>query len=173
MVLQICLFLRYCLVFTSKFNSYSDFVFFGLQVSCISIWFFVFTKKTMQLLILVFSAVSSFQQGNSWKKDEFCISFGSFFNVFSFDQYFFCRFKQFFFGSLADSIRPQCPLPQRLIMWTSFSWHYGPVRVEFWQARWPWNSNTRQMKWQQMKLRWVKTEEAMRIEENIKNNSRK
>ena len=29
------------------------------------------------------------------------------------------------------------------------------------------------MKWQQMKLRWVKTEEAMRIEENIKNNSRK
>lgn len=49
LVLQICLFLEYCLVFTSKFNSYSDFVFFGLQVSCISIWFFVFTKKTMQL----------------------------------------------------------------------------------------------------------------------------
>ena len=44
----ICLFLR-CLVFTSKFNSYSDFVFFGLQVPCISIWFFVLTKKTMQL----------------------------------------------------------------------------------------------------------------------------
>ena len=117
LVLQICLFLRYCLVFTSKFNSYSDFVFFGLQVSCISIWFFCFHQKNNAvILILVFSAVSSFQQGNSWKKDEFCISFGSFFNVFSFDQYFFCRFKQFFFFAvLLILLGPNALFPNGLL----------------------------------------------------------
>lgn len=123
LVLQICLFLRYCLVFTSKFNSYSDFVFFRLQVSCISIWFF-FTKKPMQLFWFWYSVrFPVFNKEILERRTNFASVLVLFLMFSVLINIFFCRFKQFFFCSLADSIWPQCPLPQRLIMWTTFSWH--------------------------------------------------
>lgn len=124
LVLQICLFLEYCLVFTSKFNSFSDFVFFGLQVSCISIWFFVFTKKTMQLFWFWYSVrFPVFNKEILERRTNFASVLVLFLMFSVLINIFFAGLSNFFFCSLADSIRPQCPLPQQLIMWTTFSWH--------------------------------------------------
>ena len=55
---------------------------------------------------------------------------------------------------------------------------WGPVRVKFRQATWPWNSDIRQVKWRQTTWRWVKTAtattwvETVSDEENHKYNGK-
>lgn len=108
LVLQICLFLRYCLVFTSKFNSYSDFVFFGLQVSCISIWFFAFTKKTMQLFWFWYSVRFPVFNTEILERRTNFASVLVLFLMFSvlIKNCRFCWFKQFFFAVLLILLGP-------------------------------------------------------------------